>query len=82
LAIDGGNLYVASFTGQSIGEYNESTGSAINASLITGIAGRPALITIVSVPEPSSLILLGLPIAVIGIVAWLRRRGGAVESAA
>jgi hypothetical protein len=36
-------LYVGQFATNSVGEYNATTGAAINASFITGLAGNPGL---------------------------------------
>ncbi len=63
-----GHLFVASAAG--IGEYDSSTGAAINASFVT--TGSPNWI-VAAVPEPSSVALVALS-ALLGISAEVRRR--------
>src|SRR5205823_2530636 len=45
IAVSGGNLWVTSNSGGTIGEYNATTGATINASLVSGLSG-PQLIAV------------------------------------
>jgi sugar lactone lactonase YvrE len=70
LAFDSqGNLYVCWGAGQ-LKEYN-SSGTLVQT--FTGFDNASG-IAFAAVPEPSSMILLGLTFAVIGFGAWMRRR--------
>jgi PEP-CTERM motif len=81
IALDGsGNLFLAD--GTTIGEYNATTGAAINSNFITGLVANTVIMAIepASVPEPSSFILLGITLAVV-LCGWLLklRRNPAVS---
>jgi hypothetical protein len=59
-----------------IGEYNASNGTAINASLVSGLAG-PSMIAFApaAVPEPASITMLVIGIAdLAGYRGWRRRQ--------
>jgi hypothetical protein len=58
--VSGNNLFVANETGNTVGEYNATTGAAINASFITGLSGSRGL-AFAPVPErsASSMIAIG-----------------------
>lgn len=72
LAISGSSLYVYVVASHVIGEYDLS-GSAINASLVTGLSGTADNFTVVPVPEPASTITLSLGAA--GLLFLARRQG-------
>jgi hypothetical protein len=78
LAMYEGNLFVLDSQADRIGVYT-TDGDTIDASRITGFKGPAgwsvASIAVASIPEPSTLVLLG--IAGIGLFAWRRRRQSA-----
>jgi hypothetical protein len=67
ISIYGGSLFVASYTGGTIGEYYTSNGTAINATLISGLTTPVGVLV---VPEPSTAVLVLL---VGGALLLLRR---------
>jgi hypothetical protein len=69
IAVSGGNLWVANYNIGTIGEYNATTGAAVNATLVSGLS-NPHFITVV--PEPGSVVLAVLGFA--GLAAWGWRR--------
>jgi WD40 repeat protein len=69
VAVQGNDLFVADYSGGTVGEYNATTGAAINTHLITGLTHPFALAT---VPEPSTWALIGGAAAT--LLAVLRRR--------
>jgi hypothetical protein len=54
--------------GSAIGEYDATTGAAINANFITGLSNVSDIAFVNSMPEPSSLVLIGIAAASIGVV--------------
>jgi hypothetical protein len=71
IAISGGNLFVA-FPGVGlVGEWSES-GAAINSELIQDFA-TPQGIAVLTTPEPSSLVMLGLGTVALWFVGRRRR---------
>jgi hypothetical protein len=78
IALSGGNLFVANFAGNAIGEYNATTGATINSSFISGLNGPTGIVvrSPSSVPDASpTLILLLLGIgATFGLNLLLHRR--------
>ena len=74
IAVSGSNLFVANTGTSTVGEYTTS-GTTVNASLITGLIspiGIAVTPTSVSVPEPSTFVIMGLGFAVMFVA--LRRR--------
>ena len=74
IALSGSNLFVANTGTSTVGEYTTS-GTTVNASLITGLIspiGIAVTPTSVSVPEPSTFVIMGLGFAVMFVA--LRRR--------
>jgi hypothetical protein len=72
----GGNLFVINNTNGTIGEYNATTGAAINSSLVSGLDGPYGIAV---VPEPSSW-AGGLLTAGILVYSTLRSRAGWLRS--
>jgi len=74
IAVSDGNLFVAEFYGNTIGEYTTS-GATVNAALVSGVVS-PSFIAVVdpSVPETSigTLLLLGAT-AMFGLKRLLRK---------
>jgi hypothetical protein len=67
-------IYVIQYGNGSVGEYDATTGAAINANFITGLSG-PAELAVASVPEPSLLGSLALgSTAFIGMCILRSRR--------
>ncbi len=69
-----GGIFVTNLDSNTVGEYTTS-GATVNASLITGLnvpIGIAVTPTSVSVPEPSTFVLMGLGFAVLFVA--LRRR--------
>jgi len=71
IGILGNNLYVANYSNGTIGEYDATSGAAINSSLVTGL-NFPVGIAVGTVPEPSTYALLGL--GALGVMTVLRRK--------
>ena len=77
LALDNNNhLFVSNGNSNTIGEYDATTGAAINAAFITqGLNSPDGLVFAASVPEPGSLALVGAVMAgAAGRVVRRRRR--------
>ena len=72
LALDGNNHLFVGYSGSvnRVSEFDATTGAIINPAFITGISGD--LLFVSSVPEPSSLLLLGT--AAVAAVGVCRRR--------
>jgi DNA-binding beta-propeller fold protein YncE len=73
-----GNLYVASFLSDSVLRYNGATGAFIDAFVPPGSGGlgfpRELLfISGVSIPEPSTFVLLGIGTLSLTVYYWRRR---------
>jgi hypothetical protein len=75
LALDGNNhLFVSNANSNTVGEYDATTGATINAAFINGQGmNTPYGLVFTTVPEPSSLILMGFATAAVTVV--IRRRG-------
>lgn len=69
-----GQIFVANFENNTIGEYNATTGATINSSLVSGLSGPEGIVVSSSVPEPASttLLLLGMT-AIFGVKRLLRK---------
>ena len=79
LAVSGNSLFVALLGGATpgagaVGQYDATTGSAINANFIQGLT-EPVALAVTPVPEPSpwSMIALG-GVALLGIMYRKKRR--------
>jgi hypothetical protein len=74
LALSGNDLFVANQSGTTVGEYDATTGAAINANFLTGL-NLPAGLLVASVPEPSpwSMIAVG-GVALLGIMHRKKHR--------
>ena len=74
LAVVGSTLFVAEFGGNKIGAYDAVTGTAINASFITGLNG-PTYFAVLggAIPEPSTYATLA-GLAALGFATFRRRR--------
>lgn len=70
MAVCGSNLLVEQIFNGTVGEYNMSTGAAVNSSLISGLGQQNCYyLAAVYVPEPGSISLL-----ILGISTMLMRR--------
>ena len=71
----GSDLFVTLFGNNTVGEYNATTGAAINASFITGLNQPFALaVSASSVPEPSTWLMIAVGgVALLGIMLWKKR---------
>ena len=54
--------------GSAIGQYDATTGAAINANLITGLSNANSIAFVSVVPEPATLVLMALAAVVIAVV--------------
>src|SRR5262249_21190076 len=75
---DNNHLFVDN--GSAIGEYDATTGAAINANLITGLSNANAIAFVSVVPEPATLVLAAL--GLLGLVFIARRRKVAIATLA
>jgi hypothetical protein len=64
-----GDLYVTTgFIGNSVIQFNGSTGQFINEFSGGGLAGAAGLVFVAPVPEPSTVLLLA--IGTLGVLGW------------